>query len=150
MEEESKHKYVEFGRLLRKSRKIKYGEIKNFSKATGIPEHLLYQYEIGRSFPPIENFITICKYLEKSPTYMLLPYLDLSNDEKEIISIYQEFALNEMLKDKEMAGFIKFTMLCYELLFQTKKYLNSDKDVMGYLLELKEKLFVEGQIKKIR
>ena len=150
MEEENKHKYVDFGNLLRKVRKIKYGDIKSFSRATKIPEHLLYQYEIGRSFPPIENFITICKYLDKTPTYMLSPYLELSEDEKEIIYIFQDFDLKGMMKDKEIAGFLKFNMLCYELLYQTKKYMNSDKDVMSYLLELRDKLFVEGQMKKIK
>jgi transcriptional regulator with XRE-family HTH domain len=150
MEEEKKYKYADFGKLLRKWRKIKYGDIKSFSKVTGISEPLLYQYEIGRNFPPIENFITICKYLEKSPSYMLSPFIELNHQEQELLTIYEETGLREMLQDEEVAKRLKFTLLGFQLLFQTKKHFNHSGDVMSYLNDLKEKLFVEGQLKKIK
>ncbi len=150
MEEEKKYKYADFGKLLRKWRKIRYGDIKAFSKITGIPESLLYQYEIGRNFPPIENFITICQHLDKSPTYMLSPFFELNHQEIKLVTLYEEADLREILKDEEVANFLKFTLLGFQLLFQTKKHFNHNGDVMDYLNKLKEKLFEEGQIKKIK
>jgi len=150
MEEEKKYKYAEFGKLARKWRKTKYGDIKTFSKVTGIPEPLLYQYEIGRSFPSIENFITICQHLDKSPSYMLSPFIELNHQEQEILTIYEETGLREMLQDEEVASRLKFTLMGFQLLYQTKKHFNHSGDVMSYLNVLKEKLFEEGQLKKIK
>ena len=150
MKEENKYKYAAFGKLVRKWRKLKYGDMKSFSKVTGIPEPLLYQYEIGRTFPPIENFITICNCLHKLPTYMLSPFLELHQSEQKLIKLYEETEFKELLQDEEIANILKFTLLGFQILYQTKKHFNDKNDVITYLNKLKEKLFEEGQVKKIK
>jgi len=150
MKEENKYKYAAFGKLVRKWRKLKYGDMKAFSKASGIPEPLLYQYEIGRTFPPIENFITICNCLKKLPTYMLSPFLELRQSEQKLIKLYEETEFKELLQDEEIANILKFTLLGFQILYHTKKNFNDKNDVITYLNKLKEKLFEEGQVKKIK
>ena len=110
------HKYSEFVKILRKTRKIKYSEIKVFSKAVKIPKSLLYQYEIGRTFPPIENFIKICNCLNKSLTYLLSPNLKLSKSEQEILHIFEGIEIKEILNDKQISDILKFSLLGFEIL----------------------------------
>lgn len=144
------YKYSAFGKHLRSVRKIKYPELRAFSKITGIPEKQLYDYETGRIFPPIEKFITICKYLDKSAAYMLSPFIDYTQNEKDIMNFFEEADVKQILKDEEIAKILKFTLLGFQLLYLTKSHFNHKGDVITYLNELKSKLFEEGQLKRIK
>jgi hypothetical protein len=105
--EKKKYKYSDFGRLLRRQRKMKFGDIKSFFNATGIPLKDLYEYESGRVFPPIEKFVTICKRLDKSATYMLSPILELTHIEHEIMNTFEDADVKEILEDEELANMLK-------------------------------------------
>ena len=84
-----KYKYVDFGNHLRKINREKFKDINVFSKSVDIPSSTLYDYEIGRIFPPIEKFIRICKTLNKSPEYMLSTLLDMGVKDKKILEIIE-------------------------------------------------------------
>ncbi len=145
-----KYKYSDFGIHLKRSRKLKYNDLKEFSRATGISLKLLYEYESGRTFPPIERFITICKELDKSPTYMLTPLLDMNRYERELLFLYQDTDIREMLKDPEVSGILNFTLIGFQILYQTRKHFNAKGDVVDYLNFVKNKLFNEGQLKRLK
>jgi transcriptional regulator with XRE-family HTH domain len=145
----SENKYAEFGRHLRNTRKMKYDDIKDFCNKTGIPPKIMYNYESGRTFPPIEKFIKICQCLDRSATYMLSPVLKLSDVGQEILILFEDTDLKDMLQDKEVSDLLKFTLLGFQILFHTKKHFNYDGDMVAYLNEIKEKLFTEGQLKRL-
>jgi transcriptional regulator with XRE-family HTH domain len=148
--EKKQYKYSGFGKHLKKVRKLNYSDIKEFSKITGIPLKLMYEYERGRTFPPIEKFITICKVLDKSPTYMLTPLLDMNQYERDLLLLYQDTDVREMLQDPELSNILKFTLIGYQILYQTRKHFNTKGDVVDYLNFVKEKLFSEGQLKRLK
>lgn len=83
------HPYTPFGDKLRSERERirKYKDIKDFAKASGIGEAMMYKYEEGLTFPPIDNFIKICKTLNKPPEYMLSPLLDMNTKDRKILEI---------------------------------------------------------------
>ena len=81
------YKYSVFGERLRNIREKKYPDIATFAKTINIKKGNLYNYELGRIFPPINNFIKICKLLDKSPDYFLLPMIDLKQEDEELIDI---------------------------------------------------------------
>ena len=144
------YEYSDFGSHLRQQRKLKYSTVKFFSKATGIPVKDLYGYETGRTFPPIEKFVKICQCLDKSATYMLAPILQLEHTEQEIMHLIEDTDLKTMIRDdEELSKMIKFTLLGFQILYQTKKHFNHEGDVIDYLSVLKSKLFYEGQLKKL-
>jgi len=147
--EKKVYKYKDFGDHLKRARKMKYGDVKSFSKASGITLKLLYEYESGRVFPPIEKFIIICKTLDKSPTYMLSPLLDMNDQEKELIYLYQDTDVRGMLQDEDLKDILKFTLLGFQIFYLTKNHFKHKGDIINYLDELKSKLFEGGQLKKI-
>jgi transcriptional regulator with XRE-family HTH domain len=148
--EKKAYKYYDFGQHLRKIRKLKYDNIKEFSKTTNIPSMHLYEYESGRIFPPIEKFIAICKALERQPTYMLSPLLDMKQDEQEIVRFYYDNGVREILQDPEMTNILKLALSCLQLLYHTRRHLNMDGDIIDHLNVLKDKLFTEGNFKKLK
>jgi transcriptional regulator with XRE-family HTH domain len=83
----STYEYSEFGKHLRSQRKLKFDDMKAFSSANDIPSKDLYEYESGRTFPPIEKFVKICSCLDKSPTYLLSPILKLEHSEQEFLHL---------------------------------------------------------------
>ena len=146
----SKNEYSEFGKHLRNQRKLKYGDMKAFSQATGISSKDLYGYESGRTFPPIEKFVKICQCLDKSATYMLSPILKLDDTEHEIMLLIEDTDIKDMIRDKELSSLIKFTFLGFQILYQTKRHFNHEGDIVDYLNVLKNKLFFEGQLRKLQ
>ena len=106
--------------------------------------------EIGRTFPPIDNFIAICKALNKSPTYFLAPYLELSKDENEILFLFEGLNIKEIFKDPEVSRIMKFTLLGFSIMYEIKKHFGYEGDIIEFLYHLREKLFDGGQIKKIK
>ena len=148
--ENKRYKYADFGIFLKRTRKIKYDDIQSFSRAADIPKKQLYEYESGRIFPPIEKFIKICKCLDKTATYMLSPLLEISQPEKEIMHMYSDFNIKELLQDAEIANIMKFILLGFQLLYKTRQHFNDEGDVITYLKNLNDKLFEEGQLKKLK
>ena len=145
-----KYEYSDFGKHLRSQRKLKYGAIKSFSQATGIPPKDIYEYESGRTFPPIEKFITICKALERTPTYMLTPLFDMQKEEQELMRFYYDNDFNEILQDPEIKNILKFALSCMQLLYYTRKNSNIEGNIIDHLNYLKDKLFKEGNFKKLK
>ena len=149
--ENKRYKFADFGKFLKRTRKIKYNDIQSFSKAVGIPKKQLYEYESGRIFPPIEKFIKICKCLDKTATYMLSPLLEISQSEKEIIHLYSDFNIKELLKDDEISKLMKCMLLGFELLYKIRKHVDVDEeDAITYLREIHDKLFEEFKLKKFK
>lgn len=148
--EKKVYKYKDFGDHLKRARRIKYSNIKEFSRVTGISLKNLYEYERGRVFPPIEKLVAICKCLNRSPNYMLYPLLNFPSNEEQIIKIFEETETREMLKDQELAKKLKFALNILQILHLTRKHFNMNGDMVDYLEFLKDKLFNEGQIKKIK
>ncbi len=118
--------------------------------AADIPKKQLYEYESGRIFPLIEKFIKICKCLNKSATYILSPLLELSHSEQEILYIFEDIEIKEILKDKEIANTLKFTLLGFQILYKTKEHFKDNGDVINYLNIINTKLFEEGQLNKLK
>lgn len=148
--EKKAYKYSDFGQHLRKIRKLKYGNIKEFSKTTNIPLKHLYEYESGRSFPPIEKFIEICKALDRTPTYMMTPLLDMKKDEQELMRFFYDNDVKEILQDPEITNILKFALCCLQLLYHTRKHSNMEGNIIDHLTFLKDKLFNEGNFKKLQ
>jgi transcriptional regulator with XRE-family HTH domain len=148
--EKKAYKYSDFGQHLRKIRKLKYSDIKEFSKTTNIPLKHLYEYESGRIFPPIEKFLEICKALDRTPTYMMTPLLDMQKDEQELMRFYYDNNVREILQDPEIRNILKTALSCFQLLYYTRKHLNIDGDIIDHLTFLKDKLFNEGNFKKLK
>lgn len=142
------YEFADFGRILKETRKMKYDDIKSFSRALDISETAIYDYEMGRVFPPINKFIKICNVLKKSPVYFLSPYLKLSKSEQEILHIFEGINIKEILNDEQIANILKFTLLGFEILYQSKKHMNYEGDVIDFLNNVKGKLFADGQLKK--
>lgn len=81
------YKYSAFGERLRNIREKKYPDINTFAKVINIKKENIYNYELGRIFPPINNFIKICKALDKSPDYFLLTMINLKKEDEELMEI---------------------------------------------------------------
>ena len=148
--EKKAYKYSDFGQHLRKIRKLKYDNIKEFSKTTNIPLKHLYEYESGRTFPPIEKFIEICKALDRTPTYMMTPLLDMQKDEQELMRFYYDNDVREILNEPEITKMLKFALSVVQLLYHTRKHFNMEGDIFDHLTFLKDKLFNEGNLKKLK
>ena len=144
------YKNSDFGQHLRKLRKLKYGNLKEFSQITNIPLKHLYEYESGRIFPPIEKFIAICKALDRTPTYMMLPLIDMQKDELELMRFYYDNGVREMLQEPEIRNMLKFALSVVHLLYHTRKHFNMEGDIFDNLNFLKDKLFSEGKLKKLQ
>ena len=147
--EKKVYKYSDFGQHLRQIRKLKYDNIKEFSKTTNIPLKHLYEYESGRIFPPIEKFIEICKALNRTPTYMMTPLLDMQKDEHELMRFYYDNDVREILQDPEITNILKFALSCLQLLHHTRKHSNMEGNIIDHLTFLKDKLFKED-FKKLK
>ena len=80
---------------------------------------------------------------------MLSPYLKMNEGEKEILHIFEGIEVKEILKDKEIAKILKFTLLGFEILYESKKHLDNGADIIGYLEEVKGMLFEKGKIKRL-
>jgi transcriptional regulator with XRE-family HTH domain len=148
--EKKVYKYSDFGQHLRKMRKLKYDNIKEFSITTNIPLKHLYEYERGRTFPPIEKFIEICKALDRTPTYMMTPLLDMQKDEQELMRFYYDNGVREILQDPEIRNILLFALSCLQLMYHTRKHSNFEGSIIDHLQFLKEKLFSEGNFKKLK
>jgi transcriptional regulator with XRE-family HTH domain len=148
MREHKKYKYSAFGEHLRRLVRSKYGSIKTFSKLTGIKISDLYEYEIGRIFPPIEKFLIICKILEKTPSFMLLPLCNLSAEEKELVNM--TMLIKDILKEEKIAPVLRIIIMAFEILYETRRHFKDDSDVISSLVHIKNKLFEEGQLKKVK
>jgi len=88
--------------------------------------------------------------MDKSPTYMLSPLLDMNDQEKELIYLYQDTDVRGMLQDEDLKDTLKFTLLGFQIFYLTKNHFKHKGDVINYLNELKSKLFEGGQLKKIK
>jgi len=75
---------------------------------------------------------------------MISPLLDMNDQEKELIYMYQDPDIKEMLQDEDLKNILKFTLLGFQMLYLTKNHFNHKGDVISYLDELKSKLFDKG------
>ena len=148
--EKTINKYADFGQHLKATRKLKYDDIKEFCEETGIPLKMMYDYESGRTFPPIERFVKICQCLDRSATYMLSPILKLSSIEQDIMVLFEDAGLKEIMRDQEVANMLRFTLFGFQLIHLTKKHFDYNGDMVEYLKVVKDKLFTEGQMKKLK
>ena len=92
IESRKKHPYVKLGERIKEVRESleQYKNIDNFSKATDIKKGNLYNYEQGKTLPPIDKFLILCKTLNKSPSYLLLPLLNLKQSDKELVTYWDK------------------------------------------------------------
>jgi transcriptional regulator with XRE-family HTH domain len=90
MEPLKKHPYVKLGEKIKSVRESieQFKNIDNFSKATDIKKGNLYNYERGKTLPPIDKLLRICKSLDKTTSYLLLPLLKLKTPDKELVEIW--------------------------------------------------------------
>jgi len=90
VEPQKKHPYIKLGERIKEVRESieQYKNINNFSKATDIKKGNLYNYEQGKTLPPIDKFLRICKSLNKTPSFLLLPLLKLKTPDKELVEIW--------------------------------------------------------------
>ena len=143
------HKYAAFGKLVRSQRKLKYGDIKAFSQATGISIKDLYGYEAGRTFPPIEKFISICKALDRTPSYMLIPLIDMQQEEQELIQFLHDNHIREIYEDPEITNILKFALSILQLVYYARKHTNIEGSIIDNIHFLTNSLFSEGNYKKL-
>ena len=97
----------------------------------------------------IEKFIKICKCLDKSATYMLSPLMEITPSEKEIMNIYEDFNIKELLQDVEISNIVKFTLFGLQLYYKAKQHLIDEEDVLPYIKNIHSKLFDGGQLDKL-
>jgi hypothetical protein len=135
-ENDKKYKYKDFGFHLEKEIKNQYSDIKNFCKSAHIPYQTLNTYLIGRSFPPIKTFIKICKTLEKTPSYMLKPFLEIQKpEERDLLDFFDIFQTTYRSKTyKELA---KVMILGLNIL-QLGKEIHGSEDPVENLLKFRE------------
>lgn len=131
--------YKKFGKKLRETRENNpyFKDMKNLSIATGIKDHALYKYEEGINFPTLEKFIKICKTLDKSPSYMLSPYLDLKPEGEEFLNIFAK--MKELYHDSDAWKIIQSVILGLDI-YSIEKSRNIEKDIVTILKGVKNRL----------
>jgi len=138
LEKSKKPKYTQFGDWLRKIRKEheKYNDIDALSAATGIESKMLYMYEQGRHLPPLSKFIKICKTLNKTPSFVLQPLLDIPNpEEKDLIDFFDIF--QSTYKSTTYKDLAKILILGLDLL-QLGKQVHGSEDPVENLMKFRE------------
>ena len=131
------YKYVSLGKRLKDEIVKKYRDIKTFSSICGIPAQTLSTYVVGRSFPPVDNFIKICKALDKTPSYILAPLLDLSLKDKEFLEIFAK--MKEFYNDPDAWRLIRTVFLGLDI-YGFEKKRNTEKDIINILEGIKLRL----------
>jgi transcriptional regulator with XRE-family HTH domain len=100
-----KDTYALFGNHLKKIVKEKYGSVSKFSEIVKLPTSVLYSYFSGENFPKLDRFIKICEVLDKTPSYMLMPLLELKEVDKKFLEIFNR--LRNIYEDKELRYFVE-------------------------------------------
>lgn len=82
-----------FGKALRHLRytKFRWRSMEEFEKATGINRALMYKYEKGTAFPPIDTFIKLCEIFGKSPDYFLTRFFQRPPVNPRYLELVDEF-----------------------------------------------------------
>ena len=132
-----KYKYVSLGKILKDEILKKYGDIKKFSELSGIPKQTLSTYVIGRSFPPVEKFVTICKLLDRTPSYMLSPCLDLRPKDSEFLEMFAK--MKQSYEDPDAWKLIQTIFLGLDI-YNVEKSRNIEKDIVDILKSVKDRL----------
>ena len=119
MEKDRKvYPHASFGKRLKEAReKTVYKDMKKYSKITHIKEQTLYNYEQGRVFPPIDKFIRICKALDVTPSYLLLPLLKLDPLDEDLINLWKK--IKEWRESKEAWEIVKHMIMSMDIYLQT-------------------------------
>ena len=131
--------YKKFGERLRETRLLIYAykEMNKFAEATEIDEQMLYKYEQGRHFPSLDNFIKICKVLDKSPSYMLNPYLGLTQKDEEILRFCN--TIRPMFEDEDTKRLLNLITTGFEIMeLQRQRY--GIRDLLTLLETMKKDL----------
>ena len=131
------HKYVSLGNHLKNEIRNKYRDLKAFSKECGIPVQTLNTYETGRSFPPIDKFIMICKALDRTPSFMLAPLLDLRPKDEEFLNIFAQ--LKDFYQDSDAWKIIQTIFLGLDI-YNIEKSRNVEKDIIDILQSVRDRL----------
>ena len=74
----------------------------------------------------------------------------MNKHEKEVLHIFEGVNIKEILNDDQIANVLKFTLVGFEILYQSKKQMNYEGNTIDFLDMIKSKLFVDGQLKKIK
>ena len=131
------YKYVSLGQHLKDEIVKKYGDIKKFSEVCGIPAQTLSTYVVGRSFPPVDKFVIICKLLDKTPSFLLSPALDISPRDKDLLEMFAK--LKEFYKDADAWRLIRTLFLGLEI-YNVEKKESEEKDIINILESIKLRL----------
>ena len=73
---------------------------------------------MGRVFPPIDRFVKICKALGVTPSYLLLPLLELEPMDQDLVILWKK--IKELRKNQEGWDLVKSMMLGIELYIREK------------------------------
>ena len=74
---------------------------------------------MGRVFPPIDKFVRICKALDVTPSYLLLPMLELEPKDRDLVMMWKR--IKELRKNQEGWDLVKSMMLGIELYLREKE-----------------------------
>ena len=118
------------GRRLKEVRQKdpKYTSMTEFARATGIKDATLYKYERGQALPPLDNFIQICKVLNRPPGYLLFPIFNPPEDDDLIDDLVLK--LRDLKKDEHIIQMVKFLRGSLGI-YQFNRQMNGDEDMGG-------------------
>jgi transcriptional regulator with XRE-family HTH domain len=115
--EKKEYPYSDFGKRIKKCREEKNMDMKTYAEITKIKESSLYKYEQGKIFPPIENFMRICKALDVTPSYLLLPLLKLDPPDEDLINIWKK--IKEWRENKDTWEIVKHMIMSMDIYLHT-------------------------------
>jgi transcriptional regulator with XRE-family HTH domain len=111
--EKKGYPYSEFGKRIKKCREEINMDMETYSTITKINKASLYKYEQGKIFPPIDNFLKICKALDVTPSYLLLPLLELEPTDQDLVILWKR--IKELRKNQEGWNLVKSMIMCIEI-----------------------------------
>ena len=130
MNEERRELLNRFGKRLKNIRLVKYENLNKLSEITGIARGTLYNYEEGKAFPPIDNFIRICEALDKTPSFLLKPFLKISLIDKDFLELFEK--MKEFRNDPDAWELIEFMFLGLDI-YSMEQRKDTLKDIVTIL-----------------
>jgi transcriptional regulator with XRE-family HTH domain len=136
--------YALFGNRLKEIVKEKYGSVSKFSEIVKLPTSVLYSYFSGENFPKLDRFIKICEVLDKTPSYLLMPLLELKEVDKKFLEIFNR--LRNLYEDKELRYFVDTMVSGLEIVkMQKERY--GDLSTVQIIEDLRE-LVLKSAVKR--
>ena len=101
----------------------------------------IYEAYTGQNITIYANFVCLYPYSLIKGALGLLKFNGI---------FYYDNDLREILQDPEITTILKFALSCLQLMYYTRKHSNFKGSILDHLNFLKDKLFNEGNFKKLQ